>query len=224
MTSELSARLQQAFTRRMLDGLAVNNTLRGSWAEEVVGHYLGGDVQFSDQWSYYDMKWNGITVSVKHSVNPTARFSIARRRQGFDPALIGPNWKGPFSVEHPEGWRGHESLSTPQHWCAVYVYAWLPENSHNDQVLDPAAWRFCVLSRSDLYEHFPDAASKTVGQRSLAALAHGFVDGSLLAHTAGECVARTERHGTPALDLSTREEILARASAVDSGNSVAPLA
>lgn len=77
--------LLAGFQQRMVDGLALDNVLRGSWAEEVVAHFLE-DCKFSEQWSFYDFMWEGQRVSVKHSTGPAARFSVQRKRFGWAPS------------------------------------------------------------------------------------------------------------------------------------------
>ena len=204
--------LESQFTERMLDGLFVNNVLRGSWAEQVVAGYLGAPLSFAEQWNYFDLRWNGVSVSVKHSVNPTARFSVARHRMAFDAELGRRRGPLPYTLENPEGWLGHEIYSFRQHWCDLYVFAWLPAKTSNAVVLDPASWQFTALSRAEMYSHFPETA-KSVGQQYLAKVGHGFVPGAELATVANERLhSPTVGIEVPVLDTRTREEVLSQHS------------
>lgn len=214
MTDALPIRsiLASAFTERLLNGLMEDNVLRGKWAEEIVGHYLGDGVEFAEQWNWFDLRWHGMTVSVKHSVNSTARFTVKTHAMVFDAELGKRRQPKPYTVGNPEGWLGHESAGL-QHWCDLYVFAWLPERVSAEAILDPSSWRFLAMSRADMYRHFPVAAqAKSVGWRGLVAMSgHDFVGGSRLADLARERLAGRVPDDVvvPDLDLRTREQIQA---------------
>lgn len=197
----------QAFTDRLLGSLWTNNTLRGAWAEQIVGHYLGV-VEFSHQWSYFDLTWGDQTVSVKQSVNSSARFSVERRRLAWDERVRKPGAGAPYTVENPEGWRGHVKAE-PQHWCDLFVFAWLPEAASVDDVLSVGNWRFAALSRGDMHACIP-ANAKTVSPAALKQLGHAFVTGPDLAVLARERLAAAPPEGVtvPAIDRRTQEQII----------------
>jgi hypothetical protein len=189
----------------MVDGLLTNNVLRGSWAEHVVAHHLGDDVEFADQWSYFDLKWHGTKVSVKHSVNTRANFQVKRIALAWDAELASQRQPKPYTEHNAEGWRGHEDAD-PQYWCDLYVFAWLPVMSDINTVLDPSAWRFAALSRADMYEQFAGTA-KSTGRSSLATIGRGFVPGEDLAAAATERLHVAPGVAIPPLDDRTREMI-----------------
>ena len=144
-----TSRLTLDFSRRMVNDLATNNVLRGSWAEQLVAHYLS--IEFlPENWCYYDMRDDdGREISVKHSVGPRAKFAVGMSQWAWDPELR-------TSEPSTEGWRGGE-LGNAQYWCHVYVFAWLPCESSTpklDEVLDSDRWTFAVLSRADMYQQF----------------------------------------------------------------------
>lgn len=214
MTAQSSPRspLTAAFTERLLNGLMEDNVLRGKWAEEVVGHYLGDGVEFAEQWNWYDLRWQGRTVSVKHSVNQTARFGVKTHTLVLDAELVKRRQPKPYTISNPEGWLGHESAE-PQHWCDLYVFAWLPERTSAEVILDPSCWRFIAMSRADMYRHFPIAANaKSVGCRALQVhTGREFVEGERLAQVARESLSVPPPPGSavPALDVRTREQLQA---------------
>lgn len=202
-----SDQLCASFFSRLRTSLVTNNTLRGAWAEHVTGHYLDGIVDFADQWSYYDILWGDVKVSVKHSVNATARFVVKRSPMAYDPVVGSRRGRPPYTVDNPEGWRGHET-ATPQYWCDLYIFAWLPALTSNDTVLDPLAWRFSALTRAEMYQHFPPT-TKTVGLSTLRSIAGEFVPGAELSPAARRrmCQPPSALATVPALDDRLREAI-----------------
>jgi len=190
------------FARRTLRRLTTDTTLRGAWAEEVVGHFLEPGPEFPDQWSYYDLSWRGLTISVRHAVGAKANFAIERKSVAFDTDLARARRNPPYTVENPEGWLGHPALP-PQYWCDVYVFAWLPEMDSNETVVDFDAWRFVALSRGQMYRHFHPTQT-TVSVSVLKEF--GFVGGDLLADRVVTCHAIVDPT-TPDLDRRTQEEI-----------------
>jgi hypothetical protein len=190
------------FVRRTLKRLTTDTTLRGAWAEEVVGHFLSPDPEFPDQWSYFDLAWRGLTISVRHAVNAKANFAIERKSVAFDTVLASTRRTPPYTVQNPEGWLGHPALP-PQYWCDVYIFAWLPEMDSNETVMDFDAWRFVALSRGQMYRHF-HATQNTVSVSVLKEF--DFVGGDELAERVVACSAIVDPT-TPALDRRTQEEI-----------------
>ena len=190
------------FVRRTLRSLTTDAALRAAWAEEVVGHYLTADLEFPDQWSYYDLAWRGITISVRHAVGARANFPIERKSVAFDTELARTRRAPPYTVENPEGWLGHPALP-PQYWCNVYVFAWLAEMDSNDTVIDFDAWKFVALSRGQMYRHF-HATQNSVSVSVLKEF--GFVSGDQLADRIVACHTLVDPT-TPPLDRRTQEEI-----------------
>lgn len=144
-------RITEAFTRRLIADLPSNNTLRGSWAEQLVAHFLGCEDRLSPNWSYWDMRdRDGRDISVKHSVGPNPKFAVEMKIWAWDPE--------PVLAGTPAGWYTAEQQE-PQYWCHTYVYAWLPADTSEpalDHILDPNLWRFAVLSREEMYARFSD--------------------------------------------------------------------
>lgn len=192
----------EIFVARTLRSLTTDDALRAAWAEEVVGHFLEPGVEFPDPWSYFDLDWHGMTISVKHSTGTHANFNIERRSLAYDPRPARVRRQPPHTVLNTEGWLGHPALP-PQHWCDVYVYAWLPEMDSNDTVLDFDAWRFAALSRAQMYRHFP-ATQTTASVNALKEF--DFTHGDELGDRIATCHATIDAN-TPALDRRTQEEI-----------------
>ena len=157
--------LVAGFQQRMVDGLALNNVLRGSWAEEVVAHFLQG-CQFSEQWSFYDFMWEGHLVSVKHSTGPKANFSVGRKKSGWAPGSEG------FGDEVFLG----NDTDGPQYWCDLFVFAWLPNRPTQETVLDVHAWKFAIATKTEMEATF-GPTSKIAGPNTISALCE-FVPGA----------------------------------------------
>ena len=68
------------------------------------------------------------------------------------------------------GWRGHDRRP-PQHWCEVYVFAWLKPPLERGRVLDAEAWRFAVIPRGSMYRLAENA--KTITTNRLTELGGG---------------------------------------------------
>jgi hypothetical protein len=76
MDSITSDAVMGRFLDRVRDDLVSNNTLQGSWAEEIVAAFLGVTA-LPGQWNYFDMRdTNGRTISVEQSVGPRAKFDV----------------------------------------------------------------------------------------------------------------------------------------------------
>lgn len=159
------SRLTLDFARRMIDDLATNNVLRGSWAEQLVAFYL--DIEaWPGNWCYYDLRdAHGRDISVKHSVGPRPNFKVAMSQWAWDPDLARDD-------PRTEGWRGGDT-NPPQYWCHAYVLAWLDASTATpqlDDVLDADRWRFWVLSRGEMHRAFGISEQKNAGGRRLAVL------------------------------------------------------
>jgi hypothetical protein len=159
------SRLVFDFARRVIDDLATNNVLRGSWAEQVVAFYLGLE-SWPGNWCYYDLRdADGREISVKHSVGPRPSFGVAMSKWAWDPDLARDD---PVT----EGWRGGDTQA-PQYWCHAYVFAWLdtPNAAPDlDDVLDPERWTFWILSRGEMHRAFGIAEQKNVGRQRIISL------------------------------------------------------
>lgn len=200
-----SGELQSRFASRLLASLDHNNVLRGAWAEELVASYLGAETWFPPQWSYFDLRWNGATVSVKHSVGGKARFPVGPSAMVWDCELAAQRAMDPSK---PEGWRGHQQRQ-PQYWCDVYAFAHLPAPLTLARVLDPAVWRFAVLSRSAMHASFGGGLtrSRSATLRTLSSAGAEFCEGARLIHAAQ--TARADRRPeVPEIDWRTREDIV----------------
>lgn len=185
-----SVDLVARFQKRLVDELVDNNVLRGAWVEEIVAHYLPG-WEFPGQWSYFDLEHRAAerTLSVKHSAGWTPRFDVIRRKWAWDNRIM--------------GWRGHDRRP-PQHWCDVYVFAWLKPPLERGRVLDAEAWRFAVIPRGSMYRLAENA--KTITTNGLTELGGGSFGGDELAHRVDVALHAELPPDTPALDLTPYAE------------------
>lgn len=195
-----TSRLTLDFAQRMVNDLATNNVLRGSWAEQLVAHYLGL-TDLPPNWSYYDMRdVSGREISVKHSVGPRASFVVTMNQWAWDHELHAAQ---PVT----EGWRGGEAAE-PQYWCHAYVFAWLDCDSSApslDIVLNSELWMFATLSRADMYRNFVlrrAQPQKSIGLSGLRGLT-SFVHGSELAASVGR-IRTTDTDGVPPRRMDIR--------------------
>lgn len=170
-----SSTLVLDFARRMVDDLATNNVLRGSWAEQLVAHFLGVE-SLPENWSYYDLlDANGRRISVKNSVGSRPSFSVSMSTWAWEP---------------DKGWLDG-SGETARYWCEAYVFAWLEAASSApplDVVLDADLWRFGVVGRTQMMEAFVAGRAtpqKTSGLSTLSTLTD-FVPGVELGGLLGE--------------------------------------
>jgi hypothetical protein len=148
------------FSRRMIGDIATNATLRGSWAEQLVAHFLGVE-ELPSNWVYYDVRDRSRRdISVQHSIGPTPTFGIEMKVWAWDPELR-------KRLPETQGWH-RRADHAPDYWCHAYVFAWLEVASAEpplDDVLDPDKWQFAVLSRAEMYEHFGSAAQRSESAR-----------------------------------------------------------
>lgn len=190
--------LVDRFMRRLIDDLVENNVLRGAWVEEIVSSFLPGWT-FPGAWSYFDLldPMGQRTLSVKHATGSKPRFIVARKKWAWDNRIAGRDGY--------EGWRGDEGCS-PQHWCDVYVFAWLEGALERTLVMDVGAWKFAVLSRNSMYEHFDDRCkTATVGR--IREIAGEGVAGSDLQGAVDAALTEPSRPNVPPLDLRTPEDV-----------------
>ena len=122
-------------------------------------------------------------MSIKHSAGKAPRFEVARRKWAWDNRIM--------------GWRGDDDIP-PQHWCHIYVFAWLDEPLERSRLLDPSQWQFAVLSRADMYQLHED--SKTIGIGRLRELGSPFVRGRELPGRVQRVLAQPIPQGVPALE------------------------
>jgi len=157
---DITSALVHKFSERMVGGLATNNSLRRSWAVQLVAHFLGVE-ELPSNWVYYDVRDRSRRdISVQHSVGPMPSFGIDMKVWAWDPELR-------KRLPETEGWH-RRADHAPDHWCHAYVFAWLESASAVpllDDVLDPNKWQFAVLSRAEMYEHFGSAAQRAEGAR-----------------------------------------------------------
>ena len=198
-----ASRLTLDFAQRMVADLSTNNVLRGAWAEQLVAHYLSIS-DLPPNWSYYDMRDPaGRDISVKHSVGPLPKFSVAMSQWAWDPSLAGGD---PPS----DGWRGG-SAAPLQYWCHVYVFAWLDSPTAVpplDEVLDADRWQFAVLSRAEMHRAFvlgKVSGQKSAGLATLRGLTQ-FVGGSELPALVASVVAGDEE-GVPLRQMNPSSEV-----------------
>lgn len=185
------------FAERLVDDLVGNNVLRGAWVEEMVAFFLPGWT-FPGAWSYFDLLHpNGKhTLSVKHATGTKPRFGVARKKWAWDNRLAGRDGH--------EGWRGDDERPA-QHWCDVYVFAWLDGPVERCRVLNVNAWKFAVLSRGAMYTYF-EKGRLSVGVQQLRELSGGGLLGNDLETEVNVALATSPRPDVPPLDMRPAEE------------------
>ena len=202
------------FTRRLVDDLVENNVLRGGWVEEVVASFLPGWT-FPGAWSYFDLLHpdGQQTLSVKHATGSKPRFVVSRKRWAWDNRLAGEDGY--------EGWRGDDERPA-QHWCDVYVIAWLDGALERDRVMDVDTWRFAALFRGSMYEYF-DEGSQSVSVGGLQELAGSGVAGIELQTKVNAALRESQRPTVPLLDLRPLEDARPAVAAAESVQQVLEL-
>ena len=145
-------------------GNLVGNTNRGIFAEWLVGQALGaiGEGETREEWDECDLRYRGIKVEVKSSGRDQTwhqdrrsppRFDIKRRMWVWD-ARTGK------STRH----------DPPIRVADVYVFCLHePIPATNDNVRDPASWKFWVISKRTLDNEL--GPQKSVGLSTLSELA-----------------------------------------------------
>ena len=142
--------------RRWALGERSGNRNRGVFAEWLVGRALGriDDEAVRSEWMPWDLEYRDKKIEVKASgqawnPRPNPRFDIACRQFSWDPATGEDVW-----------------LDPPSRMADVYVFC-LHESipATNDNVSDPAEWRFWVVSRSTLDAEL--GSQKSVGLATL---------------------------------------------------------
>ena len=126
-------------------GNLVGNTNRGIFAEWLVGQALGaiGDGETREEWDECDLRYRGMKVEVKTSGRDQTwhqdrrsppRFDIKRRTRIWD-AQTGESTR-------------HDPPIRP---AGVYVFCLHePIPATNDNVRDPAFWKFWIVSKRTL--------------------------------------------------------------------------
>lgn len=189
--------LVKRFAERLVNDLVENNVLRGAWVEEMVAFFLPGWT-FPGAWSYFDLLHpdGKHTLSVKHATGTKPRFGVARKKWAWDNRLAGRDGH--------EGWRGDDERPA-QHWCDVYVFAWLDGPVEHDRVLNVNAWKFAVLSRGAMYAHF-EKGRLSVGVRQLQELSGGGVFGHDLEREVNAALGESPKPDVPPLDMRASED------------------
>ena len=145
-------------------GNLVGNTNRGIFAEWLVGQALEaiGEGSTREEWDECDLRYEGTKVEVKtagldqswhQDQRSPPRFDIKRRTSIWDPQT---------GVSTP-----HDPPVRP---ADVYVFC-LHESIHatNDNVCEPEAWKFWVVSKRTLENQL--GPQKSVGPSTLSQLA-----------------------------------------------------
>ena len=145
-------------------GNLVGNTSRGIFAERLVGQALEviGEGETREEWDECDLRYEGTKVEVKTSgldqswhqdQRSPPRFDIKRRTWIWDPQT---------GVSTP-----HDPPIRPADVYVLCLHEPIPAT--NDNVRDPGAWKFWVVSKRTLeYQLGPQ---KSVGRSTLSQLA-----------------------------------------------------
>ena len=126
-------------------GNLVGNTNRGIFAEWLVGEALGSiaDDEAREEWDECDLRYRGLKIEVKTSGLDQTWYQERRSPPRFD---IKPRkWV----------WDAHSGESTlhnpPIRPADIYVFCLHePIPATNDNVRDPASWKFWVVSKRTL--------------------------------------------------------------------------
>ena len=126
-------------------GDLVDNRNRGVFAEWLVGRALGaiaaGDVRH--EWDAYDLRYGDIKVEVKASGRDQSWKSDSRSKPRFDISPRTWSWvvETDELIEH----------DPPARIADVYVFCFhVPERATNENVRDPASWKFWVVTKEKL--------------------------------------------------------------------------
>ena len=145
-------------------GDLVDNRNRGIFAEWLVGQALGaiaaGDVRH--EWDAYDLRYGDIKVEVKASGRDQSWKSGTRSKPRFDISPRTWSWVAEtnVSIEH----------DPPERIAYVYVFCFHElELATNENVCDPASWKFWVVSKKKLDNEL--GPQKSVGSSTLDSLA-----------------------------------------------------
>ena len=153
----------EGFYRWALGDL-VDNRNRGIFAEWIVGQALGaisaGDVRH--EWDAYDLQYGHIKVEVKASGRDQSWKSDSRSKPRFDISPRTWSWvvETDELIEH----------DPPARIADVYVFCFhVPERATNENVRDPASWKFWVVTKEKLDNEL--GPQNSVGVSTLDSLA-----------------------------------------------------
>lgn len=162
--------VERRFLERVLRQVrALDNALRGAYAEELVASHLPGATA-TEGWSGWDLNWDGIRVEVK-----TSGYHQSWHAPDGRPSTI--RWGTPERF----AWdAATETFSTEQSRHAdVYVFC-LHAGRHLDD-----DWSFYVVPTATLN----NVNRKTVGRAKVESLAGGSIEGAELAKAVAEAAA-----------------------------------
>ena len=145
-------------------GNLVGNTNRGIFAEWLVGQALRaiGDGETREEWDECDLRYQGTKVEVKTSGLDQTWHQDRRSPPRFDIKRRTWIWDAQTGESTP-----HDPPIRP---AAVYVFCLHePIPATNDNVRDPACWKFWVVSTRRLDNEL--GSQKTVGLSTLDGLA-----------------------------------------------------
>ena len=131
--------------RRWALGNLVNNEIRGTFAEWLVGRALGciGDSDVRQGWDAYDLQYGRVKVEVKASGRSQSWNLHQPSKPSFDIAPRKWTWR-----ESTDEWIENDP---PARSADVYVFCLhKPVPATNRNVRDPTAWEFWVISRQTL--------------------------------------------------------------------------
>ena len=142
-------------------GDLVDNRNRGIFAEWLVGQALGviSDGMVRHEWDAYDLLYKEkVKVEVKAS-------GLSQTWNLYEPSKpnfnIAPRWR--HWVAETDDWIVHDQ---PVRFADVYVFCLHePVPATNENVCNPAFWKFWVISTQELDEELGD--QKTVGRATL---------------------------------------------------------
>ena len=152
----------QRFRAWVLGGL-VDNETRGIFAEWLVGQALGaiGDGDIRQGWDAYDLLHDEVNVEVKASGLSQSWNPDERSNPRFDVAPRKWTW-----LASEDEWIENDPPARP---ADVYVFCLHePVPATNENVVDPTAWKFWVLSARTLDDQL--GPQKSVGIATLNGL------------------------------------------------------
>ena len=145
-------------------GNLVGNTNRGIFAEWLVGQALGaiGDGEAREEWDECDLRYQGSKVEVKTSGRDQTWHQDRRSPPRFDIKRRTWIWDAQTGESTP-----HDPPIRP---ADVYVFCLHePIPATNDNVQDPACWKFWVVSKRTLNDEL--GPQKSIGLSTLIRLA-----------------------------------------------------
>ena len=153
----------EEFQRWALGDL-VDNRNRGIFAEWLVGQALGviSECDVRHEWDAYDLLYRKI---IRVEVKASGRSQTWNLNEPSKPNFnIAPRWR--HWVAETDVWIVHDQ---PVRFADVYVFCLHePVPATNENVRDPASWKFWVIPKWTLDNELGD--QKTVGLATLARL------------------------------------------------------